>query len=236
MEDIKISRNSEMFKEVLESRGMTYANVYYRLNQQGITRFNDILTKSGELVKGEDGRYLGSKDYHSSDKGLRTRAETELDCAVGSIQETLFCLDNIDFKSNPNATGAGLKQDSDISARELDLIHKPTGRQVEFKVSYSKLYGNDAYYHHRDSGLRDFLNAGNIMIIYFIKLGKVAVLTKKYVDRSVKFDKEHILRNNKYWDDIKVWKGLFMDYRMMGGGNFLISDKISNIVKNEMSK
>ena len=233
-------RNSLDFEKVLNDKGFTYADVYYKLNGAGITEFNDILTKSGALVMGENGKYVGNRQFHSSDSGNRTPEEANLDCEVGNIQEKLFCLDNIDFKSNPKATNQNTKYDSDITTKELDLIHIPTGVQVEFKTSYSKLYGHNAYYSHRDSKFRKFMRSGKIMIIYFVKLNKVAVVYKKYFEDpemgkstgSVRMKSEHEFREgtNKYWDNISVWDGIMLDYNIMFKGNSAISDAVSKAV------
>ena len=240
----KTVRNSVDFGKVLEEKRLTYADVYERLNGAGITEFNNILTKSGALVQGEGGKYKGNKSYHAADGGNRTPEETELDCAVGNIQEKLFCMDNIDFKPNPNATNINSKSDSDITAKELDLIHIPTGEQVEFKTSYSKFYGrnNDtAYYNHRDSGFKEFMRSGKIMIIYFVKLNKVAVISKKYFEDPengkptgsvrLKKEKEYSKETKKYWDTVTVWKGIMMDYDMMVCGNSEISKAVEKLVR-----
>ena len=240
----KTVRNSVDFGKALEEKGLSYADVYYRLNGAGITEFNNILTKSGALIQGEGGRYKGNKSFHAADGGNRTQEETELDCAVGNIQEKLFCMDNIDFKPNPKATNINSKSDSDITSKELDLIHIPTGEQVEFKTCYSKLYGrnNDtAYYRHRDGGFKEFMRSGKIMIIYFVKLNKVAVISKKYFEdpengkpagsvrlkREKEFDKD----TNKYWDTVTIWKGIMIDYDMMVRGNSEISKAVEKLVR-----
>lgn len=233
-------RNSVDFGKALEEKGFTYADVYYRLNGAGITEFNNILTKSGALIQGEGGTYKGNRSYHASDNGKRTPEETALDCAVGNIQERLFCMDNIDFKPNPKATNTSTDKDEDITTKELDLIHIPTGVQVEFKTSYSNLYGHKAYYNHRDSGFRKFMRDGNIMIIHFVKLEKVAVISKKYFEDpemgkdkgSVRIVDEHIYKENtgKYWDSITVWEGIMIDYKMMVKGNSAISNAVKNLV------
>lgn len=240
----KTVRNSVDFGKALEEKGLTYADVYYRLNGAGITEFNNILTKSGALIQGEGGRYKGNKSYHAADGGNRTQEETDLDCAVGNIQEKLFCMDNIDFKPNPKATNINSKSDSDITTNELDLIHIPTGEQVEFKTSYSKLYGrnNDtAYYRHRDSGFKEFMRSGKIMIIYFVKLNKVAVISKKYFEDPengkptgsvrLKKEKEFSQETKKYWDTVTIWKGIMIDYDMMVRGNSEISKAVEKLVR-----
>lgn len=240
----KTVRNSVDFGKVLEERGLTYADVYYRLNGAGITEFNSILTKSGALIQGDGGKYKGNKSYHAADGGKRTQEDTDLDCAVGNIQEKLFCMDNIDFKPNPKATNINSKSDLDITSKELDLIHIPTGEQVEFKTSYSKFYGHNAdkaYYSHRDSGFKEFMRSGKIMIIYFVKLNKVAVISKKYFEDpergkpsgSVKLVKEKEYKDdtNKYWDTVTVWKGIMMDYNMMVQGNSEISKAVEKLVR-----
>lgn len=232
----EIIRNSINFENSLSKMGLTYGDVYYRLNEFGVTEFNDILTKSGKLIEGPGGKYMGRKDFQSSDNGLRTAEETRLDCNMGNIQELLFCFDNIDFMPNPKATNKNIDSDENITTKQLDLIHRPTGRQVEFKVCYSKLYGSNAYYNHRNGKFRKFLEDGNLMIIYFINLNKVAVISKKNLDKSVRIKEENIWKYNKYWDKITVWEGLMLKYTMMHGGNSEISDKISKIVKYEKSK
>ena len=239
LDDIKnTGRNSIDFGFSLERKGLTYADVYYRLNGAGITDYNDILTSSGELIQGEDGKYIGRKSFQCSDSGLRTASETALDCEVGNIQERLFCLDNIDFKPNPKATNKDVKSDADITSKQLDLIHIPTNAQVEFKVCYSKLYpnGDVFYYRHRNGKFRKFLEDGNILIIYFINYDRVAVITKKNLDKSVKIKKENEYSKNKYWDVVTVWKGLTDPYKMMREGNSEISNKVSKIVKYEQNK
>lgn len=228
----KAMRNSVAFEEVLKEKGFTYADVYYRLNQSGITEFNDLLTKEGFIVQGEDGRYLGSRNFHSSDNGLRSRDETRIDCEIGNVQETLFCLDNIDFVRNPKATSGGVNKDSEVTTKELDLIHKPTGAEVEFKVSYSKMYGNNAYYNHRDGKFKEFLDAGNILVVYFVQLDKAAVICKRNLDRgSVKVKEKDRVKYNKFWDSISVWSGLMVECDLMVRGNSAISNEVSKIIK-----
>ena len=240
----KVVRNSVDFGKVLEARGLTYTDVYYRLNGAGVTEFNDILTKSGALIQNECKTYTGNRAYHASDNGKRSPEETALDCAIGNIQEKLFCMDNIDFKPNQKATNINSKSDSDITTRELDLIHIPTGEQVEFKTSYSKLYGrnNDtAYYSHRDSGFKEFMRSGKIMIIYFVKLNKVAVISKKYFEDPengkptgsvrLKREKEYSKETKKYWDTVTIWNGIMIDYDMMVRGNSEISKAVEKLVR-----
>jgi hypothetical protein len=241
IEKKRVPRNSVDFEKSLEKKGLTYADVYYRLNGAGITEFNNVLTKSGVLVQDGSGKVVGRRMKHASDNGNRTPEETALDCEVGNIQERLFCLDNIDFRSNEKATNQNTKSDSDITTKELDLVHIPTGEQVEFKVSYSKLYKDVAYYHHRDSGFKEFMRSGKIMIIYFVNLDKVAVISKKYfedpengkVHGSVKLKDEKVYskETKKYWDNITVWDGIMLDYDMMVRGNSAISDAVEKLVK-----
>lgn len=242
IEDKKAVRNSVYFGQALEEKGLSYADVYYRLNGAGITEFNNVLTKSGALIQDEGGQYRGNRSFHASDNGKRSPEETNLDCEIGNIQETLFCMDNIDFKSNPKATNQNTKNDSDITTRELDLIHIPTGVQVEFKTSYSKMYRNNvAYYRHRDGKFKEFMRNGNIMIIYFVKLDKVAVISKKYFadpemgkeKGAVKLVREHEYseRTNKYWDTVSIWDGIMIDYKMMIRGNSAISKAVEKLVK-----
>ena len=225
-----IPRNSVSFGEILVSKGLTYADIYYYLNGNGISKFNDVLTKSGTLVQGEGGRYLGRKEFQASDNGQRSPEELRLDCEVGNIQEAIFCLDNPDFKQNPKATNKDIKSDEEITSHCLDLIHIPTGTEVEFKVAYSKMYGKEAYYMHRNGKLKEFLDAGNILIVYFIKLDKVAVICKKNWDGSVRL-KETMVKNNKVWDKVTVWNGLMINYEMMRRGNYEISRIVSNIIR-----
>jgi len=236
LSNVNVPRNALMFGEALEKKGFTYADVYYRLNTNGITEFNDILTKSGALVQGENGRYTGSRSFYAADSGLRTPEEVSLDCAVGNIQEALFCLDNFDFMRNPNATNIRTANDYDITTKELDLIHRPTGEPVEFKVSYSGLYGNGndfsyAFYNHRGANFENFINEGKIMIIYFINIDKVAVVSKRYFGGSVKIKEHDVFKYNKHWDTVTVRKGIMDDYAMMRNGNYRVSELISRRVK-----
>ncbi len=233
LSNIDVPRNSLQFGEALEKKGLTYADVYYRLNSAGITEFNDILTQSGGLIKGEDGKYIGKRDFYAADSGLRTPEEVRLDCAVGNIQEALFCIDNPQFMPNPKATNKKLKYDTDITTRELDLIHRETGEQVEFKVSYSPLYGGyNAYYNHRGADFEKFMNEDKIMIIYFINLDKASVVSKMRLSRgSVKIKEHDVIKYNKHWDTVTVQKSIMEDYKMMRQGNHKLSEIVSNRVK-----
>ena len=49
--ETKPTRNSILFKKWLESTGKSYMDVYKRLNENGITEYNSILSKSGELIE-----------------------------------------------------------------------------------------------------------------------------------------------------------------------------------------
>ena len=234
LSNVNVPRNALMFGEALEKKGLTYADVYYRLNTNGITEFNEILTKSGALVQGENGRYTGSRSFYAADSGLRTPEEVSLDCAVGNIQEALFCIDNIDFMRNPKATNVKTTNDYDITTKVLDLIHRPTGEPVEFKVSYSGLYGrnNDyAFYNHRGADFEQFMEEGKIMIIYFIDIDKVAVVSKKFFGKSVKIKEHDVIKFNKHWDSVTVSKFAMDDYSMMKNGNHRLSEQISRRVK-----
>lgn len=233
----KPTRNSILFKKWLESTGKSYMDVYKRLNENGITEYNSILSKSGELIENKDIDYIGERDFHGCDNGLRTPAEKNIDCAVGNIQETLFCLDNPDFKINENATHYTIKTDEEISTQKLDLIHIPTGREVEFKVSYCD-HINEQYhtaiYRHRDANFANFMRKGRIVIIYFPYLNTVAVFDKrnfKDVEMGVKSGGVKVIvkdkpENGKLWDIVSVFSGLFQNYHMMDYGNSSISEKV----------
>lgn len=230
----KVVRNSELFDEYLKSRGMSYKDVYAHLNGYGITKYNDILNASGVLTEVEVDDYLGNRDYHSADNGARTPAQKRLDCEVGNIQETLFCIDNIQFETNDGATNKDVKVDSEITTKKLDLIHTPTNREVEFKTSYCREVDSvydTAIYRHRDGNFEKYINSGKIVIIYFPYLKKVAVIAKRNYGRSVNCISSKVDENGKLWDVISVWKGLFYDYDMMKFGNNKISEKVSNLVK-----
>lgn len=240
-----VFRNSVEFGKWLESNGLSYSKVYEGLNGNGISEFNNVLDKSGVLIGNGRKEYYGIVDIHCSDNGARTPEEKDLDCAVGNIQEALFCIDNPDFMRNQNATSISKNsKDSDITKKELDLIHRPTGAKVEFKFCYNnridEKYG-DVIYRHRDGGFADFLREGNIIIIYFANLGKVAVF-----DHSRLKDVEHgnmkgavkIIGTNtdkygKKWDSVAIWSGMLIDYHMFCVGNYEISKTVSKIYNDQ---
>lgn len=248
MSEEKISRNSELFNEALKNKGMTYADVYRVLNCAGITDFNHIIDKNGNLIEQEDKGYIGKRDYHGSDNGHRTHAQKELDCVVGNIQERLFCIDNIDFIPNPDATSGGVNSDDGITTNHLDLIHKSTGVEVELKNSYCKEINskyNTVIYRHRDAKFMEFMRKGYIMIVNFPYLRKIAVFDYTNV-KDEKNGKEKgsvkviihdkVDDNGKHWDIVSIWSGLLIDYDMMRRGNSEISNKVSRIVKNRDAK
>lgn len=184
------------------------------------------------------------------DKGRIRKMTTK---EIGNVQEEIFCLDNVDFQRNDNATDYNVKDDLEITTKNLDLIHIPTGVQVELKNPRGdKLYGNrgpkKAYYTHRDSGFRKFIREGNIMIINFMDIKKVVVVSKEnFKDPKmgrpkggveIPERKEHIWDPNmkKYKDTITVTEDQLIDYDMMVNGNSEISDKISKIIKNRETR
>lgn len=239
----KVSRNSELFDNALKSKGMSYADVYRILNEHGITDFNYIIDKDGNLIEQEDKGYLGDRDYHGSDNGERTHAQKELDCVVGNIQERLFCIDNIEFIPNPKATTGNVDTDKGITTKHLDLIHKPTGEEVELKNSFDDKI-NDKYntviYKHRDAHFAEFMRNGYIVIVNFPYLNKVAVFDyRNFKDPEKGKDKgsvrvivpDKIDEYGKHWDIVSIWSGLLIDYDMMKKGNYKISEKVSEIVK-----
>ena len=246
----KNSHNYIIFDEALQKKGLSYKDVYYRLNGAGITEFNDIISPDGRLIMPtESGQYLGERNYHAADNGERKQEEFVLDCKIGNVQEAIFCLDNVDFQRNENATDYNVKDDSEITTKNLDLIHIPTGVQVELKnPKGDKLYGYNgpkkAYYSHRDSGFRKFIREGNIMIINFMGIKKVAVVSKEnFKDPEmgkpkggveIPKGKEHIWDAyiKKYKDTITVVEDQLIDYDMMVNGNSEISNKISKIIEN----
>ena len=250
----KSNHNYIIFDEALKQKGLSYKDVYYRLNGAGITEFNDIISPDGRLIMPtESEQYLGERDYHAADNGGRKQEEYVLDCKIGNVQEEIFCLDNVDFRRNDNATDYNVKDDSEITTKNLDLIHIPTGVQVELKnPKGDKLYGKwgpkKAYYTHRDSGFRKFIREGNIMIINFMGIKKVAVVSKEnFKDPEmgrpkggveIPEGKEHIWDPNmkKYKDTITVTEDQLIDYDMMVNGNSEISDKISKIIENRETK
>ena len=238
-----VVRNSQLFDQWLHSCGLTYKDVYRCLNENGITDFNNVISKSGILLEEDDSDYSGRRDYHGCDEGLRTHAEKDLDCAIGNIQERLFCIDNKDFRINETATHNGdIRKDTDITTRRLDFIHIPTGKEVEFKVSYCKTINAEydtVIYRHRDGKFADFMRNGNI--IYFPYLDKVAVFDKNnFMDpdkhgpkRSVRIIKTEE-QYGKLWNIVSIWKGMLMDYHMMKEGNGEISEKIIRLCANKI--
>lgn len=239
----KVSRNSELFDKALKNKGMSYADVYRILNEHGITDFNYIIDKDGNLIEQEDKGYLGKRDYHGSDNGKRTHAQKELDCIVGNIQERLFCIDNIEFIPNPKATTGNVSSDNGITTNHLDLIHKPTGAEVELKNSFDDEI-NDKYntvtYKHRDAHFAEFMRKGYIMIVNFPYLKKVAVFDyRNFKDPEKGKDKgsvrvivpDKVDKYGKHWDIVSIWSGLLIDYDMMKTGNHKISEKVSEIVR-----
>lgn len=250
----KNGHNYIIFDEALKKKGLSYKDVYYRLNGAGITEFNDIISPDGRLIMPtESGKYLGERNYHAADSGVRKQEEFVLDCKIGNVQEELFCLDNIDFKRNKNATDYNVKNDSEITTKNLDLIHIPTGVQVELKnPKGDKLYGyyskKKAYYTHRDSGFRKFIREGNIMIINFMGIKKVAVVSKEnFKDPEmgrpkggveIPEGKEHVWdpTKNKFIDTVTVLEDQLIDYDMMVNGNSEISNRISKIMQDRETK
>ena len=85
------------------------------------------------------------------------------------------------------------------------------------------------------------MRSGKIMIIYFVKLNKVAVISKKYFEDPengkptgsvrLKKEKEYSKETKKYWDTVTVWKEIMMDYDMMVCGNSEISKAVEKLVR-----
>ena len=46
----KSNHNYIIFDEALKQKGLSYKDVYYRLNGAGITEFNDIISPVGQLI------------------------------------------------------------------------------------------------------------------------------------------------------------------------------------------
>ena len=244
----KVQRNSEFFEDVLKGKGLTYADVYRILNCAGITKYNYILDKDGNFIEQENENYLGERSFHGADKGARTPFEYTVDCVVGNIQEELFCLDNIDFIPNNKATNASVKSDSDITTKRLDLIHKPTGIEVELKNSRCREI-NDKYetvkYRHRDAKFAEYMRKGHIMIVNFPYLKKVAVFDyRNFKDPDKGKNKgsvkimvpDYVDEYGKHWDIVSIWSHLLIDYDMLKGGNSAISDKVSYLVNSKVVK
>lgn len=235
----KVPRNSVFFGKWLESVGKSYKDVYDYLNNNGITKYNDILSESGVLKETEYEGSVGSRFKHSCD--VRTPEQTTLDCNIGNIQEELFCIDNPDFKPNNNATHKGVMNDNQITTRKLDLIHIPTNTEVEFKVCYYHTLKDNyknVIYSHRDGHFTDFMNSGKIIIIYFPYYNSAVIFDKSRYRESggtgaVKMLAENELSETtgKYVDKILIFKGLFKKYIMLEKMNSkYISGEVKNIV------
>ena len=71
----KTVRNSVDFGKALEEKRLTYADVYYRLNEAGVTEFNNILTNPEHLYRlnAEDIRGTGVTMPRMAGTGPRKR-------------------------------------------------------------------------------------------------------------------------------------------------------------------
>lgn len=236
--------NAKSFSNWLKSRGYTHKYVRERLNENGITTYNDIIGDDEFIEKNPNAGYLGYKDRYGCDRGNRTRSEKSLSCDVGDIQEHLFCIDNEDFKRNTKATGEWVEKDSDINSNSLDLIHIPTGAEVEFKTNYAdKMYGPNeiVYYNHRYGHFDEFMRKGNILMIYYVNLNRIAVFDynsfkdpeygKNYGTVFVK-TKNLVTQYGTICDNVQLDRTVMLDYEMMKRGNINISKKVSEIVRN----
>ena len=221
--------NASLFTNAMKYKGYTCADVLKRLNDKNIHDFDTVITDS-DFVLPEITKKLTSKEKHAV--GGRDPREAKLACIVGNIQEALFTLNNGEFERNAKATN--INSDSDIT-KEEDLIFKPTKTKVEFKVSFCRLNNDKGRYNHRDGGFKRCMKSGQIMIIYFIYLDKVAVIDKSCLDNgTVQIDKENFKseKMGKVIDIIYIDQKLFIDYDLMSNKKYSeISDRVSNMIK-----
>lgn len=226
--------NAELFLYAMEKKGYTSTDILKRLNDHYIHDFDEVITSSG-FVLPKITKDLTYKEKHAA--GNRDPRVAKLACIVGNIQETLFTINNNDFKGNVDATNIHSK--SDVT-KEPDLIYKPTGTKVEFKVSYCNLNNNRGRYNHRDGGFKRCMKSGQIMIIYFIHLNKVAVIDKHCLDSgSVQIDKEHIWSDNmgKYIDIVYIDQKIFIDYDLVSDKKYSeISDMVSELINEKKER
>ena len=226
-----VSRNSDLFALALEEKGLSYNDVFNKLKEYALDEeFSDCLTPFG-LVKGEDGKYKSHKEYHMADFGKRTSGELKLDSKVGLMQKYLFLMNNKSFKWNPDA-----KAHKDV-VRIPDFLCDDA--RVMFRVNYNKVSGGTIKYPYRDSDFKYFLNDGNILIVYFIKENKVAVIgrsncTKKdeegEKDSKITFEKIRSTTSGKLLDVITINESSLIDYDMFKeGDNPEIRDKVNSI-------
>lgn len=214
-ESNNVYRNSIMFKKFVEDKGFTLLTVKKLLNKYGITKYDKYISDSGEWIEQDENEYLGSRDYHSSDNGLRTHAEKELDCTVGDIQGELFCIKSGGlFSMNDEATKSNTS-DSNIT-KKSDFIYNPLNMKVEFKTSPRTSYfyrngkiinninlKNIIYYQHRDGKFEDSLNKGEIYLLYFYNENKLILITKECLNKTV-FISGTSRKYGKLWTDVVI--------------------------------
>lgn len=233
----KVPRNSELFEKALNERGMTYADVFNRLKENGLDEeFDDVISEFG-LIKSDNGDYKPGKEYYAADKGKRSSGELHIDVRVGNVQEELFLLNNPSFKRNPRA---GYGNNVDFT-KAPDFIFRPNGAKVEFAVSYTSVKDDTIKYTYRDSGFKYFLNEDKIIIIYFIKEDKVAVIGRHNCNRKkdqeekdaqIKIEQMKSKETGKPIDVIIIKSDCLIDYNMfVDGDNPEIKDRVEIAVQ-----
>ena len=226
--------NADLFTNAMKYKGYTCVDILKRLNDKNIYDFDKVITGSGFVIP-EITKKLTSKEKHAV--GGREPGDAKLACIVGNIQETLFTLNNDEFERNDKATN--INSDSDIT-KEEDLIFKPTKTKVEFKVSFCRLNNDKGRYNHRDGGFKRCMKSGQIMIIYFIYLDKVAVIDKSCLDNgTVQIEKENFKseKMGKVIDIIYIDQKLFIDYDLMSNKKYSeISDRVSDMIKEKKDR
>lgn len=232
-----VPRNSELFEKELKERGLTYADIFNRLKENGLDKeFDDIISEFG-ITQGEDGDYTPGREFYAADRGKRTHDEIYTDVRIGNIQEALFLLNNNAFRRNPKAE---FGHNDDIT-KAPDFIFKPNGGKVEFAVSYTTIKDDIIKYTYRDSGFKYFLNEDKIIIIYFIKENKVAVIGRSNCNRrkdgndkdaQIRIENMTSKTTGKPIDVVIIKTDCLIDYDMFSDGdNPEIKNRVGQIIQ-----
>lgn len=192
--------------------------------------FEDVI--SGLEIDRDDEGYKSSKEFHAADFGKRLPSELNLDSRVGMLQKYLFRLNNKQFKWNPAA-----KEKREDIIKVPDFLVDDTF--VKLCVSFSKISNDSIKFQYRDSGFKYFLNEGSVMVVYFIKEDKVAVIGRSNCskmnedeEKEAKITAEHIISKvtGKYIDVITVKVDSLIYYDMFkDGDNPEIVQKVKSI-------
>lgn len=246
-------RNSEIFEKLVLSKGKSLLWLKQLLNDNDHHEFDKYISDDGKWVEQNITEYANERMWQASDYGKRTPAQTDLDCIVGNIQETLFIIKTDDlFEMNKKST----KSSDDITTNE-DLNYIGNGSKIPVEMKFKsggtyylkKEYADTfniprnkntrvLYYNHRNGGFLKKLNDNKKYMIYFYDINKVVFITKKDLGKSVFVVKEGYVNSyGKKEDSIIIVNNDFdivCDFDLFD--KHIYNKEIDNLVKVNLEK